>query len=185
MGILFRQWNKSKKVLRLVLLAFFLNWKNFGFFSYFQRSCYHTMPIKRLSSLYSSLLFKVIDAWCMMMQKMHFGEYTLNFFWNWKNSSNTAIGITLSEPIIDDNLEVDVPEIFLTLKKFPLIVYLKPSGRTEYFESPTLNHITTMKPRTYGLPITNIASTLCLNSLGVMGSGWNKKTSACTFLVGT
>jgi hypothetical protein len=29
-----------------------------------------------------------------------------------KISWNTAIGITLSEPIIDDNLEVDVPKIF-------------------------------------------------------------------------
>jgi hypothetical protein len=60
----------------------------------------------------------------MMMQKKHFNEHP-------------AIGITVSEPIIDDNLEVDVPEIFLILKKFPLKVYLKPSGPTDYFEIST------------------------------------------------
>ncbi len=57
------------------------------------------------------------------------------FFWIGKKSWNTAIAITLSEPIIDDNLEVDVPENFLMLKIFPL--YLKPSGPTDYFEIPT------------------------------------------------
>jgi hypothetical protein len=66
----------------------------------------------------------------MMMQKMSFGEYTLEIFLN-------AIGITLSEPNIDDISEVDVPEIFLILKIFPLIVYLKPSGPTDYFDIPT------------------------------------------------
>jgi hypothetical protein len=45
--------------------------------------------------------------------------------------------ITLSEPIIDDNLEVDVLEIFLILKNFPLTVNLKPSGPTIYFEIST------------------------------------------------
>ena len=73
----------------------------------------------------------------MMMQKMSFGEYTLEIFQIGKISWNTAIGITLSEPIIDDNLEVDVPENFLILKIFPLTVYLKPSGPTDYFEIPT------------------------------------------------
>ncbi len=61
----------------------------------------------------------------------------LGTFLNWKISWNTAIGITLSEPIIDDKLEANVPDFFLILKNFPLTVYLKPSGPTEYFEIPT------------------------------------------------
>jgi hypothetical protein len=73
----------------------------------------------------------------MMMQKMHFGEYTLDFFLNWKIFLKHCHWNHLSEPIIDDNLEADVPEIFLILKNFPLTVYLKPSGPTDYFEIPT------------------------------------------------
>ncbi len=59
-------------------------------------------------------------------------------------------------------MEVNVPEKFLILKNFALTVYLKPSGPTDYFKIPTWNHIATMKPRTYGLQFTKIASTLCL-----------------------
>jgi hypothetical protein len=54
-----------------------------------------------------------------------------------ENSWNTAILIILSEPIIDDNLEVDIPEIFPILKKIPMTVYLKPSGPTIFFKIPT------------------------------------------------
>jgi hypothetical protein len=50
-------------------------------------------------------------------------------------------------------LEDNVPGNFPIWKNFPLTVYLKPSGPTDYFEIPSKNHIATVKPRTYGLPI--------------------------------
>jgi hypothetical protein len=55
----------------------------------------------------------------MMMQKMCFGEYTLEIFLI-GFFSNTAIGIILSEPIIDNNVEVDVQENFLILIFFAI-----------------------------------------------------------------
>ncbi len=104
------------------------------FSSHFKRSCYHTMPVKRLSPIYSSLLFMIIDAWCIMMQKMCFGEYNLEIFLIGNISWNTAIGITLSGPNIDDNLEVDVPIFFYI--NLTLTVYLKQSCPEDYFEIP-------------------------------------------------
>ncbi len=109
----------------------------YGFCSNFQRSCYHTMPVKRLSSLYSSLLFTIIDAYCMMMQKMSLGEYTLKFFLNWKNFLKHCHWNHFIRTHYWWYFGSRCSGKFSNFEKFTIGSLSKPSGPTDYFDIPT------------------------------------------------